>query len=195
MRFWEDVWVNKQSLAVTFPRLYDITFNRNITVDKVVSSLGWVLIFRRQFWGVFANDWVNLLEIIHSTVLSPRDDKLRWIPGKKGFTVKSLYNALQSRPVIKPFQKLWVLKIPAKIKTFLWRLIWGRTLTKDNPRKRRWDGDSNCVFCAMDEIIDHLFFACLIAGMIWSIFQCAYNTLAQPMRMAELGRWGKLYWS
>jgi hypothetical protein len=44
MRFWEDVWFNKQSLAVTFPGLYDITFNRNITVEKVE-----ILLLRRWF--------------------------------------------------------------------------------------------------------------------------------------------------
>jgi hypothetical protein len=171
-RFWEDVWVNKKALAETFPRLYDLTFNRNITVDKVVSSLGRVLIFMRQLWGDLANEWLNLLAIIHSTVLSLGDDKVRWTLSKKGFTVKYLYNALQSRPVIKPFKKLWVLKIPAKIKTFLWGLIWGRTLTKDNLGKRGWVGENNCVVCAWDESIDHLFFACPIARMIWSVFQC-----------------------
>jgi hypothetical protein len=43
------------------------------------------------------------------------------------------------------------------------------------------------VFCSRDESIDHLFFACPIARMIWSVFQCSYNTHAQPMKMAELG--------
>jgi hypothetical protein len=119
-RFWEDVWVNKKALAETFPRLYDLTFNRNIIVDKVVSSLGRMLIFRGHFWGNLASEWLNLLAIVHSTVLSPRDDKVRWTLGKKGFTIKSLYNALQSRPVIKPFKKFW---IHEKIKTFLWGLI------------------------------------------------------------------------
>jgi hypothetical protein len=53
-RFSEDVWVNKQSLAITFPRL---SLNRNIIVDKVVSSLCRVLIFRRKLWGDLANEW------------------------------------------------------------------------------------------------------------------------------------------
>jgi hypothetical protein len=68
------------------------------------SSLGRILIFRRQLWGILADDWVKMLDIIHST----GDDKLRWTLEKKDFTVESLYNALQDRPVIKPFQKLWV---------------------------------------------------------------------------------------
>jgi hypothetical protein len=46
-RFWEDVWVNKQTLAIDFSRLYDLTFNKNITIDKVAPSLGRVLIFMR----------------------------------------------------------------------------------------------------------------------------------------------------
>jgi hypothetical protein len=87
--------------------------------------------------------------------------------------------------VIKPFKKLWVLEIPAKVKTCLWGLISGRTLTKENLRKRGLDRDVRCVFCARDESIDHLFFPCRVAKMIWSIFQCAYNTLALPKKMAS----------
>jgi hypothetical protein len=122
-RIWEDVWVNKKALAKKIPSLYDPTFNRNIIVDKVVSSLGRVLIFRRHLWGDLASEWLNLLAIVHSTVLSPGDDKVRWTLGKKCFTIRSLYNTLESRLVIKPLKKLWVLKIPPKIKTFLWGLI------------------------------------------------------------------------
>jgi hypothetical protein len=44
------------------------------------------------------------------------------------------------------------------------------------------DGDVRCVFYARDESIDHLFFPCWVARMIWSIFQCAYNTPALPKK-------------
>jgi hypothetical protein len=103
--------------------------------------------------------------------------------GNKGFTIKYLYNALQTRPVMKPLKKLWVLKIPMKIKTFLWGLMWGITLTKDNLLKGDWEGEGHCVFCARNGSIDHIFFACLVGRMIWSIFSvCIYNTHAQPKK-------------
>ena len=45
------------------------------------------------------------------------------------------------------------------------------------------------MFCASHESIDHLFFSCPVAHYIWSVFQCAFNTPAQPTSVAELGEW------
>jgi hypothetical protein len=36
----------------------------------------------------------------------------------QGFTVKTLYNVLQTRQSVQNFKQLWSLKLPAKIKTF-----------------------------------------------------------------------------
>jgi hypothetical protein len=40
---------------------------------------------KRQLWGILATDWLILLNIIHSTVLSPGDDKLKWTLGETSF--------------------------------------------------------------------------------------------------------------
>jgi hypothetical protein len=40
-------------------------------------------------------------------------------------------------------------------------------LTKDNMTKRKWVGDTSCRFCEMEETINHLFFDCLVARVIW----------------------------
>jgi hypothetical protein len=77
---------------------------------------------------------------------------------------------MQTRIHVKVFRKMWVLKVPAKVKCFLWCLMWGKTLTKMNLIKRGWAGDKQCMFCAFDESIDHLFFGCPLARFVWSIF-------------------------
>jgi hypothetical protein len=48
------------------------------------------------------------------------------------------------------FQANVDLKVPAKIKTFLWGLMWGRTLTKDTLHKRGQEGDGYCVFLSKE---------------------------------------------
>jgi hypothetical protein len=40
---------------------------------------------KRQLWSILATDWLILLNIIHSTVLSPGDDKLKWTLGETSF--------------------------------------------------------------------------------------------------------------
>jgi hypothetical protein len=46
-------------------------FPTGVTVQKVVSSFGGCLIFRRRLWGDLAREWCKLLDIIHGTNLSP----------------------------------------------------------------------------------------------------------------------------
>jgi hypothetical protein len=41
-RFWEDMWHDGKSLSEAFPRLFNLSMNHNITVQKVVSSFGGV---------------------------------------------------------------------------------------------------------------------------------------------------------
>ena len=56
------------------------------------------------------------------------------------FSVKSLYAALINNGV-RVSQDLWQIKIPTRIKIFLWYLKRGVILTKDNLAHRNWNGD------------------------------------------------------
>lgn len=78
------------------------------------------------------------------------------------------------------------MKLPAKIKIFLWLLLWKRILTKDNLKKRGWLGDHSCMFCAGDESIDHLFFGCSLARFVWGVFQIAFDFVNIPTSLVDL---------
>lgn len=92
------------------------------------------------------------------------EDKPMWMlsPDRK-FSVKSLYLHLVRINCGFPQKFLWKIKVPAKIKFFLWLLNRKSILTRDNLLKRGWKGDKTCVFCGKDESIDHLFFSCSVA--------------------------------
>jgi hypothetical protein len=121
-----------------FHRLYDLSFNKDIKVDSLVRSFGSCLGFRRTLWGDLAGEWFDLLNIIHNVVLREGEDRVTWKLGNKGFIVKSLYNVLHVRQPVKVFKDLWKMKLPGKIKIFLWVVIWGKTLTKVNLGRRGW---------------------------------------------------------
>jgi hypothetical protein len=61
---------------------------------------------------------------------------------------------------------LWKLKLPLKIKVFLWLLYLKVTLIKDNLVKRNFHGDTGCCFCNNYETIKHLFVDCVLAKFI-----------------------------
>jgi hypothetical protein len=48
---------------------------------------------------------------------------------------------------------IWKLKLPLKIKVFLWYLYKGVILTNDNLARRQWQGDRKCCICSFDESI------------------------------------------
>ncbi|KAL6520131.1 hypothetical protein OROHE_017274 [Orobanche hederae] len=59
---------------------------------------------------------------------------------------------------------LWSLKIPSKIKIFLWRLLKNSLPTRSNINSRGIDSVLNCVLCDGDvESLEHIFFFCPFA--------------------------------
>jgi hypothetical protein len=54
-------------------------------------------------------------------------------------------------------KKLWKVRIPLKIKIFMWYVYKGVVVTKDNLAKCNWNGSKQCSFCCNDESIQHLF--------------------------------------
>jgi hypothetical protein len=88
-------------------------------------------------------------------------------------TVKSMYNTLLSCAFIPVFNKVWKIKLPLKIKVFLWFLQKGVTLTKSNLKRKNWKGSDKCCYCNCTETVDHLFFKCEFAKFIWRIIETA----------------------
>ena len=80
-------------------------------------------------------------------------------------------------------------KIPYRI-FFLWLVNRNAVLTKDNLIKRNWQGSACCVFCGNDENINHLFFECSLAKMMWTIMRFAFNIPRNPENVEDLlGPW------
>jgi hypothetical protein len=84
---------------------------------------------------------------------------------------------------------IWELKIPLKIKIFLWYLQRGVILTKDNLNKRNWVGSQKCCFCDCNETIKHLFFNCQHAKDIWRVFHIATGLTPPRSVRHMLGNW------
>jgi hypothetical protein len=84
---------------------------------------------------------------------------------------------------------LWKIKIPLKIKIFMWFLSNKVLLTKDNLAKRKWNGCQKCCFCDSTETVNHLFIACPFIQMIWRIIYLSYN-IPPPSNVTNMfGNW------
>jgi hypothetical protein len=101
------------------------------------------------------------------------------------FSVKSMYLALIFDTRVRLDLTIWRLKLPLKIKIFLWYLKREVVLTKDNLIRRNWMGGKQCMFCAQAESIQHLFFECHFAKFIWTVVHIVFN-IPKPISVLHL---------
>ena len=67
----------------------------------------------------------------------------------------------------------------------MWFLQRKVILTKDNLVKRNWQGCTKCCFCDQEEIIQHLFFDCPFAKVLWRIVHLPFS-LTPPINTTNL---------
>jgi hypothetical protein len=125
-------------------------------------------------------------ESLANVVLSKEQDIFWWnlIPNGQ-FSVKSHYLAPIHANVPNMNKIIWKLKVPLKIKIFLWYLRRDVILTNDNLAKINWHDSVKYCFCHKYEIIKHLFFECQFAWTIWNLIQVATN-LHPPRNISNM---------
>ncbi|WVZ92389.1 hypothetical protein U9M48_038460, partial [Paspalum notatum var. saurae] len=105
---------------------------RLLVLNSSPPNLSW----RRQLVGPKQIAWIELRTRIEGIVLSHGQIVFYWNLSSNGkFSVKSLYDALMMTNLPNINQSLRKLKIPLKIKIFLWYLRRGVILAKDNLAK------------------------------------------------------------
>jgi hypothetical protein len=72
-------------------------------------------------------------------------------------------------------KSLWKIKSPLKLNIFIWFLLKGVILTKDNILKWIWSGDEKFCFCDNEEIIQHLFLVGHVSCFVWRIVPKVYE--------------------
>jgi hypothetical protein len=77
--------------------------------------------------------WHNLVHRIMQVRLNNQNDVFRWnLHQNRKYSVHSMYLALISNGAVIRHNLIWKLKIPLKIKIFMWYLYKEVVLTKDN---------------------------------------------------------------
>jgi hypothetical protein len=190
IRFWEDIWLGEVSLARQYPALYHIAQYKNVKVANVLSHAPLNIGFRRALSGNKWIQWIALCRRLMTINLGTNQDRFVWNLNTSGlFSVKSMYNDCMNdhTPFLRKY--LWKIKIPLKIKIFMWFLSNKVLLTKDNLAKRSWMGCTKCCFCGEQESVEHLFLLCPFAKIIWRIVYFAYN-LPPPSSITNMfGNW------
>ena len=71
----------------------------------------------------------------------------------------------------------------------MWLVENNAILTKDNLRKRHWEGSPICHFCNENKTIDHLFFQCHVAKITWGIIDLCIGATNIPRNLQQYKTW------
>jgi len=185
--FWKDRWIGDQSLALSFPRLFNISSFKEAKIGDVWNSndgvVTWNLGWRRQpfLWEI---DLIaNLLALIEGVALGEGDDKWMWMSEDGGiFLVSSSYRVLEGVVFMDGgvsafeegvFGNIWKSQAPSKVVAFSWMALLDRIPTRANFALRRvltQEDPRSCVMCGHEEeTATHLFLHCEVAWSFWRL--------------------------
>ena len=80
---------------------------------------------------------------------------------------------------------LWEVKMPLKIKVFLWMLWHDRVQIGEQLKIRKSKHSEFCKYCRRLETRDHLFFNCYITQVIWVWVQISLRWAQRPVSLSN----------
>lgn len=113
----------------------------------------------------------NLEVLIKQVKFSQEEDSLVWLISKKPYAVNKAMEIFSGSGGEVSWHFIWKLKIPHKIKLFLWKVHLSILPTSLFLLARGiiTDSEGICAFCRRDlESIEHLFFHCHFSRILWS---------------------------
>ena len=134
--------------------LYNIVQQKQVSVANVLSNTTLNITFRRSLTRNKWDKWLELVNRLMHISLSNSQDVFVWsLTPSRIFFVKSMYLDLLNNQPKYMHKFIWKMKVPLKIKIFMWLLHRKVILTKDNLIKRNWQGNQRCYFCDQHESI------------------------------------------
>ena len=171
------------------PVLFILCEQKEVTVHDVKNDIVQIT-FRRWLTDELQICWDLIQSDVHNFELQNAEDIVFWrLEKNRKFSVKSLYNSLTIDDSGPSHNSIWKGKVPQKIKTFIWLMTNNAVLTKDNMIKRKLLGDSNCMFCSQPETVDHLFFTCPVAKVIWGVIAQLLGANNIPSSLSQCWNW------
>ena len=110
-------------LRDSYPRLFRICADPTISLEDAFNGQAWGLTFRRNLDDPHdAIDWTNMTREVEAIHRDEGQDAVRWALEASGsFSTNSLYLKISGGNSMVFFKDVWKMKIPTKIKIFLWQ--------------------------------------------------------------------------
>ena len=194
--FWEDRWINGQSISEIAPQLFALIPKRRGKIRTVADGL------QAHTWASDIHGALGIQEIgqylltwraIENITLSGDPDQLHWKWNAAGtYTAQSAYLATFHGSTSCPAWKLnWKGWAPPRVKFFHWLASLGRCWTADRLARRGLPHPPRCPLCdQMPESMNHLIMDCPFTKQIWhDILSWLHLPCSAPNGENSLSTW------
>nr|GEW12775.1 RNA-directed DNA polymerase, eukaryota [Tanacetum cinerariifolium] len=171
MAFWDDNWIGGKVLKYSFPRIYALETEKELTVNSKISDTRLENSLRRSIrGGVEQVQFNELSDILQSISLMPYSD--RWVcslEGSEEFFVASIRKIIDdNRLSTVDTRTLWIKYVHIKVNVLAWKIKIEALPTRFNISRRGIDIDYIlCPICECGvESARHVFFSCSLVRQI-----------------------------
>jgi zinc-binding in reverse transcriptase len=172
--FWFDIWYGEILFYIQFPNLFAKAKSPlTLTVVQVWNLGNFNVPLTRGASLLLRAEKAHVHSImVDLSVNFVGNDSCVWSLDTKGiFLVRSMYLFFMNSGCINySMNCLWELKLPLKVCCFFWLVVQNKIFTTDNLSRKGWIGPLSCVFCHVNESVNHLFFACPFMSDFWGAF-------------------------
>lgn len=166
-RFWMDSWIQDKPLQDTLGNQ-----NLHVTSNAKVNDL-WD-INRGWKWEELPNIPENIRQRLEVKIVADGEvgDEISWASTASGiFSINSAYNLIKGQETNmqeQTWSKIWKLKIPSKMKTFLWIARHDRVMGNAERKRRGLTVEGDCNICpGKEESTEHILRDCKRAKEVW----------------------------
>lgn len=166
VRIWHDWWCGEATLASQYQNWDSINME---TVDNLMTDEGeWDVDSIKSHLPNEAIDSVLKVKLPRFVTFS---DFSHWKGSTSGeFSTVAVYKSISNQgDYLCDMDWVWKLKIPQKLKGFLWLVFNGKLLTNAMRMRRGFTGNANCPRCDSHvENIEHLLRDCYSSRILWT---------------------------
>ncbi|KAK1650153.1 hypothetical protein QYE76_067958 [Lolium multiflorum] len=168
--FWKDWWTGRGPIMESFPSLFAVCDNQDISVAEALHHNALQVRFRRSFDQENLRLWGELQGLVNQVPLDTDLDKVSWHLEQSGSdSVKSMYAQLSQGVTVAHHKDMWKSKVPLKINIFSWHLALDKLPSGQQILTRHGPSNGLCALCGAPEDASHIFFDCSLAKFAWSV--------------------------
>jgi hypothetical protein len=175
-------------LKVAFEDLFRLARDPEVSVSECWVDGDWWIDFKRTLSAQDFGRWNELKgELSRITLDQDNSDVVTWGLERKGFfSTKSLYRFLTDGGMPSRMAGyIWKCRIPLKIRFFLWQIFNNKLQCARSLIRRGWKGNETCCLGDGCESINHIFFHCRIAKMIWGFIREIFDWNCCPSSIRD----------